>query len=115
MHMLWCMSSTTNTPTIPPEHHAVVPDMPTTTPPNTIPAYEAILDGDDRYRIRIDGHVVGWVTKWYLRDAVNSTGIKRFSAKPMGLGIARHECETFSSAVAYLRGHAEPNASEVSR
>jgi hypothetical protein len=66
------------------------------------------LDGsDDRYRISKGDRILGWVTRWYKSDRVNATGIKMFSAKPLGPGIARHECETFSSATAYLEGYAE--------
>jgi hypothetical protein len=66
---------------------------------------QSVLDGDGRYRVVRDGVILGWITKWYETDAVNKTGIKRFSAKPMGLGMARHDCETYSSALGYLVGY----------
>lgn len=66
-------------------------------------------DGDSRRRItrKSDGCILGWITTWLESDKVNHTGIKRFSAAPFGVGIAKHNCETFSSAVAYLKGYAE--------
>lgn len=64
---------------------------------------KSINDGDNRRRVTLDGNTIGWITKWYERDEVNNTGVPRYSAKPIGLGVARHNCETYSSALAYLR------------
>jgi hypothetical protein len=63
---------------------------------------EGIRDGDDRYRVVRNGSTIGFITKWYERDSLRSTGIKRFHAKPIGCSIARPNCETYSSAVAYI-------------
>ena len=65
----------------------------------------SILDGDNRRRVMLNGKTIGWVTKWYERDRLNGTGIPRFSAKPIGLSVPRHSCETYSSAVAYILGY----------
>ncbi len=66
-----------------------------------------IQDGDNRRRMVIDGNTVGWITKWHKRDVVNNTGIPMFSAKPIGLSVAKHDCETFRSAEAYILGYFE--------
>ena len=63
---------------------------------------ESIRDGDNRYRVVREGATIGWVTKWYERDALNNTGIKRFHAKPIGLSVSRTNCETYASAIAYI-------------
>ncbi len=64
---------------------------------------EHILDGsDNRRRIVVDGATIGWITKWYETDKVNQTGIKRFAAKPLGACPARVNCDSMSSAEAYL-------------
>lgn len=67
---------------------------------------KSINDGDNRRRVTLHGSTIGWITKWHQRDKVNDTGVPRFSAKPLGVGIARHDCRTYASAVAYLVGYA---------
>ncbi len=67
---------------------------------------EYVLDGsDNRRRMVVDGRTLGWITKWYKSDAVNKTGIKMFSAKPIGSAPARHDCESHKSAEAYILGY----------
>ena len=69
---------------------------------------EHILDGNDnRRRMVVEGKTLGWITKWYKSDAVNKTGIKMFSAKPIGLSAVKHDCETYKSAEAYILGYHE--------
>jgi len=60
---------------------------------------EHIQDGDDRRRMVVDGVTLGWITKWYKSD------IKMFAAKPIGLSVAKHDCETYKSAEAYILGY----------
>ncbi len=67
---------------------------------------EHILDGDNRRRVVFKGITLGWITKWYQRDALNETGIKRFLANPIGSG-QRLDCETYQSAVAFILGYHE--------
>ena len=67
---------------------------------------QTIRISDDSYEIRCGTERLGWVTRWYERDALNSTGVRRFSARPADFGPARHKCESMSSAIAYLRGYA---------
>ena len=64
-----------------------------------------IQDGDNRRRVVVDGKTIGWITKWYKSDAVNKTGIKMFSAKPIGISVVKHDCETYKSAEAYILGY----------
>lgn len=66
---------------------------------------EHIPDGDNRRRMVVDGVTLGWITKWYKSDSVNRTGIKMFSAKPIGLSVMKHDCETYKSAEAYILGY----------
>lgn len=66
---------------------------------------EHIQDGDNRRRMVFNGQTLGWITTWYKSDAVNKTGIKMFSAKPIGLSAVKHDCETYKSAEAYILGY----------
>ncbi len=67
-----------------------------------------ILDGnDDTHKMTVDGRTVGWIVKWYRRDALNNTGIKMFRANPLGGVPAKNDCPTYRSAEAYLLGCAE--------
>ncbi len=64
-------------------------------------------DGNNRRRMVVNGVTLGWITKWYKRDSLNHTGIKMYSAKPIGLSAVRHDCETYKSAEAYILGYHE--------
>jgi hypothetical protein len=66
---------------------------------------EHLQDGNDRRRMIVDGQTVGWITKWYRADPVNQTGVKMFSAKPIGASVAMHDCDSYKSAEAYIIGY----------
>lgn len=67
---------------------------------------ELIRDGDTRYRVVTDKLLtIGWIEVWHMTDEVNRTGIKRFSARPVGASVAKHDCESSSSAVAYIKNY----------
>ena len=63
---------------------------------------DCVFGPDGRCKVVKDGAIMGWVTKWHKRELVNETGVAFFSAKPVGDSPARHNCETQSSALAYL-------------
>jgi len=67
---------------------------------------DSIRDGDNRYRVVRDGATLGHVTVWYQRHRVNSTGVKRFRSKPLG-AAPPHDCDTYSSAIAYMVGYVD--------
>ena len=56
-------------------------------------------------RVMADNSTIGWVTEWYDHPAVNVTGTKKFQAKPIGGAPSRDDCESYASAVAYIRGY----------
>ena len=60
-----------------------------------------VRDGDNRYRVLIDGVTAGFVEKWYLTDKVNQTGLPRFRAVQVGGGV-RSDCESLASARAFI-------------
>lgn len=65
----------------------------------------SIKDGNNRYRLCVDGITYGWITKWHKSSYVNKTGIKMFSAKPIGLSTPKHDCDTYDQAKAYILGY----------
>lgn len=56
----------------------------------------------DRQQVVDGGEIVGWVTVWHDRKALNETGVKMFSAKPVGPHPARHDYKTRDSAENYI-------------
>ena len=63
-----------------------------------------VRDGDNRYKVSDaeTGFVLGWIESWYLRDAVNGTGIKMWRASILCVGVIRHDCESYSSALSAI-------------
>lgn len=68
---------------------------------------ELVKDGIDRYRLVVNGQTLGWIHKWYKREALNETGVKLYRAKPIGLAEDRYDCPTLESAKAYILGYFE--------
>lgn len=62
---------------------------------------QVIRFDDTSYRVYKDLRLLGHVNVWYERNGKVNNGRKRFAAVPF-MGPARIDCETFSSAQAYL-------------
>jgi hypothetical protein len=61
-----------------------------------------IRNSDSSYKvITDDGTTVGFVHVWYDRQALNSTGEKRFRAAPLGCDT-HGDFATLDAAIAYI-------------